>query len=466
MKRIRFTWVAYAIMICSLTTFAQPDTVWTKQIASSTIAQLFAADDGEILLVVNHEISHTNATIELLKLSAGGDSLWAVPIEMPNTYDECVEAEMDWNGDLLLTCHTSTEEFGGDFQKFRVSQNGEILDIEDLSFDGFRLGASDSSIVVVPSPAHWTTHLAVAKVVSNGDTLWSHNYALGDTIVGITDVIREGTNRIFVLGMVRRWPEFRGSFVLCIGGDGDSLWHRRSDETALLWHTGLVQQDGSIILFGSTHGLKLGANGETIWQWVSTNQSGDTTYIRSVGNASNQGFFAYSTYEYYPTVGWLLRIGDDGVDLWEGCCWRYSLEGYYGGTAVQLSRGEFVIGETLHPSGMPVAPNRILITCFEPEQISVTDPAPEISNNFALRPNYPNPFNATTEIRFDLPLAMQTSLKVYDVLGREVAELAGGVMSAGSHTLIYDASGLSSGVYFYRLEAGAFGETRKMVLLK
>ncbi|MBL0062528.1 MAG: T9SS type A sorting domain-containing protein [bacterium] len=81
-------------------------------------------------------------------------------------------------------------------------------------------------------------------------------------------------------------------------------------------------------------------------------------------------------------------------------------------------------------------------------------------------PQLPESVQRNDEITFDLPRALQTSLNVYDVLGREVAELAGGVMNAGSHTIIYDASGLSSGVYFYRLEAGEFGETRKMVFLK
>lgn len=101
-----------------------------------------------------------------------------------------------------------------------------------------------------------------------------------------------------------------------------------------------------------------------------------------------------------------------------------------------------------------------------PCQPSVVEEPVANATSFILHANYPNPFNASTEIRFDLPRAMQTNLKVYDILGREVAELAGGVMNAGSHSIIYDASGLSSGVYFYRLEAGEFGETRKMVLLK
>ena len=466
MKRFTFTWVAAAALLCSLKLYAQPDTLWTKQIPSSTIGQLFAADDGGILLVVNHELSHTNGTIELLKFSADGDSLWAVPIEMPNTYDECTEARMDWNGDLLLACHSSYDGVGGIYQEIRVNQAGEVLAIGDLNHDRILLGASDSTVVEVPFPDEWTTNFTVSKLSWNGDTLWSNNYAFGDTIVAITDAIRERTNRMFVLGMVRRWPEYYRSFVLCIGSNGDSLWYRHSEENPLLWNRGLVQQDGSIILFGSRRGLKLGTNGETLWQWVSTNQSGDTTHIQNVGNASNRGFFAYSVYGYYQAEGWLLRIGEDGLELWENCCWRTSLEGYYGGTAVQLLRGEFVISETLQPSGMPHSGPRILITCFEPEQISVTESSPETATCFALHSNYPNPFNASTEITFDLPRAMQTSLKVYDVLGREVAELAGGVMIAGYHAITFDASALSSGVYFYRLEAGEFGETRKMVLLK
>lgn len=89
-----------------------------------------------------------------------------------------------------------------------------------------------------------------------------------------------------------------------------------------------------------------------------------------------------------------------------------------------------------------------------------------VANTIALHANYPNPFNPSTEIRFDLPHEMSASLKVYDVLGREVAELVNGTMNAGTHTVTYDASALSSGVYFYRLEAGSFIETHKMILMK
>jgi ligand-binding sensor domain-containing protein len=85
---------------------------------------------------------------------------------------------------------------------------------------------------------------------------------------------------------------------------------------------------------------------------------------------------------------------------------------------------------------------------------------------FVLSQNYPNPFNPTTTIAFDLPKASNVSLKVYNILGEEVATLVSDRLSAGSYSYEWDASNLASGVYLYRLQAGDFVETRKMVVMR
>jgi hypothetical protein len=87
-------------------------------------------------------------------------------------------------------------------------------------------------------------------------------------------------------------------------------------------------------------------------------------------------------------------------------------------------------------------------------------------SRFELSQCYPNPFNATTVIRYQLPLACQVTLVVFDMLGREVAELEDQRREAGIHEVRFDASDLSSGVYLCRIRAGDFLQARRLVLLK
>ena len=85
---------------------------------------------------------------------------------------------------------------------------------------------------------------------------------------------------------------------------------------------------------------------------------------------------------------------------------------------------------------------------------------------FSLGQNYPNPFNPSTTINYSIPEFSFVTLKVYDVLGSEVATLVNEDKSVGSYEVEFDATGLPSGIYFYKLQAGSFVETKKMVLMK
>ena len=97
---------------------------------------------------------------------------------------------------------------------------------------------------------------------------------------------------------------------------------------------------------------------------------------------------------------------------------------------------------------------------------SVSDLRSEVPTAFALKQNYPNPFNPSTNVTYELPRSAVVRLSVYDMLGREVSVLVDERIDAGVHEVKFDASGLSSGVYFYRLQAGTFVETRKLLLLR
>jgi len=85
---------------------------------------------------------------------------------------------------------------------------------------------------------------------------------------------------------------------------------------------------------------------------------------------------------------------------------------------------------------------------------------------FNLAQNFPNPFNPTTSIQFGLPAPGHVTLKIYNVIGQEVATLADEDLSEGTYSRVWNASGMPSGVYIYRLTAGSFTETKKLQLLK
>ena len=85
---------------------------------------------------------------------------------------------------------------------------------------------------------------------------------------------------------------------------------------------------------------------------------------------------------------------------------------------------------------------------------------------FTLSQNYPNPFNPATTIEYSIPQNSFVTLKVYNVLGQEIASLVNQEQKASNYTVNFDASRLASGIYFYKIQAGSFTLTKKMLLLK
>ena len=107
-------------------------------------------------------------------------------------------------------------------------------------------------------------------------------------------------------------------------------------------------------------------------------------------------------------------------------------------------------------------------TGIQPIQIisSVSDGKNKIPTSYALYANYPNPFNPTTIIAYDIPNTSHVTLVIYDILGRQVAQLVNGERTPGRYQATFNAGGLPSGVYFYRLVAGTYHDTKKLLLLK
>ncbi|MBI5403806.1 MAG: T9SS type A sorting domain-containing protein [Ignavibacteriae bacterium] len=114
-------------------------------------------------------------------------------------------------------------------------------------------------------------------------------------------------------------------------------------------------------------------------------------------------------------------------------------------------------------ASQPIRPN----ICFYMNPIIGTGSnSNNIPEQYSLSQNYPNPFNPVTRINFDLPKQGLTTLKVYDILGREIRTLVNEVKAPGSYSIDFNGNEFSSGVYFYKLESNQFSDIKRMILVK
>jgi hypothetical protein len=206
----------------------------------------------------------------------------------------------------------------------------------------------------------------------------------------------------------------------------------------------------------SQQGTKLVGTGAlgagVIWQGgsVSLSADGNTAIVGAFfddGGAGAAWIFTRSGSVWSQQGSKLVGTGAAGK-AWQGGCVSLSADGntaIVGGSADSGS------------VGAAWAFSRNATGCGEEEALPVA---------YALVQNYPNPFNPSTTIRYGLPRRSAVQLSVFNTLGQQVALLVQGEQEAGYHEVRFDASGLSSGVYFYRLQAGFYVETRKLLLLR
>jgi hypothetical protein len=109
--------------------------------------------------------------------------------------------------------------------------------------------------------------------------------------------------------------------------------------------------------------------------------------------------------------------------------------------------------------GVPSVDGEPVVSIEENTEIS-------IPKTMRLHQNYPNPFNPTTVISYDLPKTQLVQINIYNMLGQKIANLVNDVQNPGIYKINFDGSGLSSGIYFYQIQADGFQQTRKMLLVK
>ena len=162
---------------------------------------------------------------------------------------------------------------------------------------------------------------------------------------------------------------------------------------------------------------------------------------------------------------YLVKTNSFGDTLWTRTYGGSSID--HANSVQQTSDGGYVITGLTNYDPIGNIPGDVyLIKTWVDGLVPVRNERNVTPIGFALFQNYPNPFNPTTTISFSLPLKSFVSLKIFDVLGQEVSVLISEGLSPGTCSMRWNAEGLASGIYLYKLQAGSFSETKKLILLK
>ncbi len=205
---------------------------------------------------------------------------------------------------------------------------------------------------------------------------------------------------------------------------------------------------------------------------VATRKTGHLGYYNN-GNYDMDDYFSFTVQSQYDTV----FVRTDSDSLLEVDLNLYNSTGSLLAHAGAYGTSEILTYEHLQPGTYYVNATRfsgygaygILVSNLRPT-FSVMGIATEqlsfIPKEYSLNQNFPNPFNPSTTIKYALPKSSKVTIKVYDIIGHEIATLVDGEQKAGNHSVEFDAVGLPTGVYLYVLKSGSFVQSRKMMLLK
>ncbi|NOS86580.1 MAG: T9SS type A sorting domain-containing protein [Ignavibacteria bacterium] len=451
------------------------------------IGNAVAVDGAGSVYVTGLSAGTTSFTdFATIKYNSAGQEQWAVRYNGPsNGTDEAFSVAVDGSGNVYVTGQSLS---GTNYDFATIKYNSAGVQQWVSRYNGPQNSIDNPAVVRVDGSGNvYVTggstgsgsglDFATVKYNSTGQEQWAVRYNGTNNADDIPSAMFvDAAGNVFVTGGSSGSTSSNDYVTIKYNSAGQEQWNSRYNGTGndndvsfglAVSGAGNVYVTGSSIGQGSaTDYATVMYNSSGVQQWVTryngpNNTSDDASAIdvdvsgnAFVTGASNSGGtnLDYLTLKYNPAgvLIWEQRYNGpaNGVDAALSVCVDGSGNAYVTGNS--QGSGSSSDYATIKYS---------VLTAVNPE-------GSEIPSSYRLYNNYPNPFNPATTIKFDLPVQANTKLIVYDVTGKTVKLLVNQVMSAGSHSFSFDAAGFSSGVYFYKVQAGDFSEIKKMVLIK
>jgi hypothetical protein len=467
-----------------------PDTIWTRTYGGAVDDDCFSIAKTTYSYVCGGYTNSSGAGLSdywLFKVTDNGDIGW------PHTYgtsaaEFCYSMVATNDGGFILTGQQDEWFMDCLFYTVKVNSSGGIQwerNYEYAGSFGHGVRQTTDSGYILAGCTPW--HFCSVKINEIGDTIWTGEYH------GVYNAYGEDVQEY-----INYNSPTREKYYLTVGCTGAGSTNHSWDVYIVLtdsigeiitsrlygrprfgsddWASSIEPTlDGNFIVAGST--MSFGNGGYDVWL-MKINYMGDTIWTRTYGGPSNDcgmhaiqdlggGFVIAGYTESFGAGGkdvFVLKTDNNGNLLWSKTI---------GGFADEVARRVIVTGKheyivVGYTESYGAGDRDAYIIKLGGVGSELNDPYEVfMPDNPELFQNYPNPFNSSTQIEYYLPAAAKNlSIEFYDILGCRVALLRGIDNGMGFHQLIWQPSDLSTGVYFYKIQAGEYSQTRRMMLIK
>ena len=454
-----------------------PDTLWTKTFGGVADDYGYSVqqttDEGYIIAGCTYSFGVGEGDVWFIKTDDSGDTLWTKTYG-GSSYDYAYTVQQTTDEGYIMTGMT-------DYDVWLIKTNASGDTLWTKTFGSVNIDAgncvqqtSDGGYIITGYTYHLGPDVWLLKTNASGDTTWTKTFGGNDVDNGIS-VQQTADSGYIITGSTRSFGAGEGDvWFIKTNASGDTLWTKTFGGSAADWGMSVQQTaDGGYIISGGTESFGAG----DVWL-IKTDESGDTTWTKTFGGSDVDGGYSvqqtsdggYIIAGYTGSFGaggqdvWLIRTNALGDTLWTKTFGGSDID--YAYSVQQTTDAGYIITGVTESFGAGGYDVWLIKTGPEPGIAEHYDQS-NISGNFVLNQNCPNPFNTLTNISYSISRSDFVTLTVYDVLGREVKTLVNEFKKAGTHYVTFDATELSSGVYYYDLNTGDnIAETKNMLLLR
>ena len=377
--------------------------------------------------------SSSTEAIITLKYNSDGIQQWVNVFGNGSGRNRAYDIVLDDSSNVYITGVVSTNN--GDYITMKLNSQGELLWSSNFNYQSDEASAiaiDNSSNVyvtgIVGERQNFTTYYSIRTIKYNsaGVQQWVRIYGFTMNRCSAYDILINNDEYVIIAGYYPQSSNTSKSNYLTIkyGIYGNEYWNRSYD--------GAANDDDKAFSVKADNENNIYVTGQS----ETANNLYDITTIK---------YDASGILKWQKSYDGPIHSNDIGFKL-----------------VLDNSLNVYTIGYSM---GYGTENDFVLIK-YNQNTVGIQNVAIQEPQNYSLKQNYPNPFNPSSKLEFGIPELGFVSLKVYDALGKEVRILVNEIKPTGYYTVEFDGSDLPSGVYFYRLEAGEFSETKRMVLLK